>query len=55
MFEKFREILDKRHQYAEDWNCDGTILSLNRGCTLTAKQMEVKRALKENRIPALLY
>jgi len=40
---------------AKDWHCDGAILSLNRGCTLTAGQMEVKWALQENGIPALLY
>lgn len=40
---------------AQDWRCDGAILALNRGCTFTAGQMEVKWALQENGIPTVLY
>jgi benzoyl-CoA reductase/2-hydroxyglutaryl-CoA dehydratase subunit BcrC/BadD/HgdB len=39
----------------KDWNCDGAILSLNRGCTLTAGQMEVKTALQKAGYPTMVY
>ena len=38
-----------------DSHGDGAILSLNRGCTLTAGQMEVKWALQEKGTPTLLH
>jgi benzoyl-CoA reductase subunit B len=38
-----------------DWNCNGAILSLNRGCTLTAGTMEAKKLLQDNGYPVVLY
>ncbi|MBI2829924.1 MAG: 2-hydroxyacyl-CoA dehydratase [Chloroflexi bacterium] len=40
---------------AQDWHCNGAILSLNRGCTLTGGQLEVRLALQEAGIPTMLY
>jgi benzoyl-CoA reductase subunit B len=40
---------------AKDWRVDGAILSLNRGCTITAGTMEAKRMLQEAGFPTMLY
>ncbi|MFC2038310.1 2-hydroxyacyl-CoA dehydratase subunit D [Chloroflexota bacterium] len=40
---------------ARDWKCDGAVLSLNCGCSLTAGQLESKLALEKAGFPAMLY